>query len=298
MGLPLGWRDGPDTGPGRRLVRRRSCARAAALHGPASCEPARAGNARGAAEAAPRADSRPGSAPYVPCSAAGACALAVAARAAAASAAAAAVVAARLAGLARRGVLRPLDELLRRDELAVLVLLRRASGRSGRGPCRPPARPRRATSPRAITSSMWLTRPGPTFETWSSPSVPFFSSTNAPKSVVFTTLPVNSSPTSGSLVSAVIAAIAASPFVALGRVDEDRAVLLDVDLHLVVGLERADRLAALADHHADVLGVDLDGRDPRRVARRARVRGSPIACEHPVEDRDARLLRLLRAPAP
>ena len=60
---------------------------------------------------------------------------------------------------------------------------------------------------------MWFTRPGPTFETWSRPSVPFFSSTNAPKSVVFTTLPVNWSPTSGSLVSAVIAAIAASPFV-------------------------------------------------------------------------------------
>ena len=53
-------------------------------------------------------------------------AFAVAARAAAAAAAAAtAAVAARpvLARLARRGVLRPLDELLRRDELAVLVLL-------------------------------------------------------------------------------------------------------------------------------------------------------------------------------
>ncbi len=47
-----------------------------------------------------------------------------------------------------------------------------------------------STSPRAITSSMWPTRPGPTFETWSRPSVPFFSSTNAPKSVVFTTRPV------------------------------------------------------------------------------------------------------------
>src|SRR4051794_8055828 len=45
---------------------------------------------------------------------------------------------------------------------------------------------------------------------------------------------------------------------AVGRVDEDRAVLLDVDLHLVVGLEAADRLAALADDHADLLGIDLD----------------------------------------
>src|SRR5262249_47326703 len=41
--------------------------------------------------------------------------------------------------------------------------------------------------------------------------------------------------------------------VALGGVDEDRAVLLDVDLHLEVGLERPDRLAALPDHHAEVV---------------------------------------------
>src|SRR5262249_54556825 len=53
--------------------------------------------------------------------------------------------------------------------------------------------------------------------------------------------------------------------VAVGGVDEDRAVLLDVDLHLVVGFERANRLAALADHHADLLRVDLDRRDARRV---------------------------------
>ena len=51
---------------------------------------------------------------------------------------------------------------------------------------------------------------GPTFETCRSPSVPFFSSTKAPKSVVFTTLPVYWSPGSGSFVSDVIALIAAS----------------------------------------------------------------------------------------
>ena len=95
--------------------------------------------------------------------------------------------------------------------------------------------------------------------------MPFFSSTNAPNWVVLTTLPVYSSPTSGSLVIASIASIADAAFVAVGRVDEDRPVLLDVDLHVVLGLERADRLAALADHHADLLGVDLDRRDPRRV---------------------------------
>ena len=60
---------------------------------------------------------------------------------------------------------------------------------------------------------MWPTRPGPTFETCSRPSVPFFSSTNAPNWVVLTTLPVYVSPTSGSFVSALIAAIAASAFV-------------------------------------------------------------------------------------
>ena len=99
--------------------------------------------------------------------------------------------------------------------------------------------------------------------------MPFFSSTNAPNWVVFTTLPVNVSPTSGSFVSDVDRGDRRLRLRALGGVDEDRAVLLDVDLHLVVGLERADRLAALADDHADLLLVDLDRRDPRRVARRA-----------------------------
>ncbi len=41
-----------------------------------------------------------------------------------------------------------------------------------------------------MTSSIAATRPGPTLETCSSPSVPFLSSTNAPNWVVFTTLPV------------------------------------------------------------------------------------------------------------
>src|SRR5207302_5291850 len=79
---------------------------------------------------------------------------------------------------------------------------------------------------------------------------------------------------------------------ALGRVDEDRAVLLDVDLHLVVGLEAADRLAALADDHADLLLVDLDRRDPRRVLGelRARLRDD---LEHLLEDELTRPLRLL-----
>ncbi len=60
---------------------------------------------------------------------------------------------------------------------------------------------------------MCATLPGPTFETWSRPSVPFFSSTKAPNCVVFTTLPVNVSPTSGSFVSDSIAATASLAFV-------------------------------------------------------------------------------------
>src|SRR5215475_4724251 len=78
---------------------------------------------------------------------------------------------------------------------------------------------------------------------------------------------------------------------AVGRVDQDRAVLFDVDLDLVVGLERADRLAALADHHADLLGVDLDRRDPRRVRRELRA-ARRDRLGHPVEDELAGLLRL------
>src|SRR5581483_4559380 len=133
-----------------------------------------------------------------------------------------------------------------------------------------------STSPRWITSSMWPTRPGPTLETCSRPSVPFFSSTNAPKSVVLTTFPVYSSPTSGSFVSAWIAELAAS------------ACRPDV----VLGLERADRLAALADHHPDEVRVDLDRRDPRsRLGQLgARLRDH---LEHLVDDRVARPLGLL-----
>src|SRR5437763_100864 len=75
----------------------------------------------------------------------------------------------------------------------------------------------------------------------------------------------------------------------LGRVDQDRAVLLDVDLDVVVGLERADRLAALADHEPDLLRVDLDRRDARSV------RGElATALREHLEVRDHRLERPLR----
>ncbi|TML11525.1 MAG: hypothetical protein E6G31_11360, partial [Actinobacteria bacterium] len=79
---------------------------------------------------------------------------------------------------------------------------------------------------------------------------------------------------------------------AVGRVDEDRAVLLDVDLHLVVALEPTDRLAAFADDHPDLLGIDLDRGDPRRVLCELGARlGDRLG--HLAEDKLARALRLL-----
>src|SRR5437763_8138915 len=55
--------------------------------------------------------------------------------------------------------------------------------------------------------------------------------------------------------------------VALGPclgVDQDGAVLLHVDLRLELLGQRADRLAALADDHAELVCLDLDRADPRR----------------------------------
>ena len=51
------------------------------------------------------------------------------------------------------------------------------------------------------------------------------------------------------------------------RVHLDGAVVLDVDVRLELLRERPDRLPALADQGADLLGVDLDLLDPRRVRR-------------------------------
>src|SRR4051812_35005619 len=79
---------------------------------------------------------------------------------------------------------------------------------------------------------------------------------------------------------------------ALGGVDEDGAVLLDVDLDVVVALERADGLATLADDEADLRRVDLHRLDPRCVLceRGARLRDR---LGHLREDEGACPLRLL-----
>src|SRR5438105_10740340 len=80
---------------------------------------------------------------------------------------------------------------------------------------------------------------------------------------------------------------------AVGCVDQDRAVLLAVDLHLVVGLEAADRLAALAGHETDLLLLDLDRRAARRVLRELGA-GLRNHVEHHVEDRVAGPIRLFQ----
>ena len=68
------------------------------------------------------------------------------------------------------------------------------------------------SSPLLNTSStVAIRRPGATLEMCSSPSVPLASSTNAPNVVVLTIFPLNSSPTSTSLVIELIRATSASP---------------------------------------------------------------------------------------
>ena len=74
--------------------------------------------------------------------------------------------------------------------------------------------------------------PGEMFEMCSRPSVPLASSTKAPKVVVLTTLPVNSSPTSTSLVIDADALDERVAQLAVGRVDQDLALVVDVDLGL------------------------------------------------------------------
>ncbi len=83
----------------------------------------------------------------------------------------------------------------------------------------------------------------------------------APKVVVLTTLPANSSPTSTSFIIVRMRSTSASPSVAVGRVDEHLALVVDVDLRFELLGEPANRFAALADQHADLRRVDLDRLD-------------------------------------
>src|ERR1035437_4089102 len=69
--------------------------------------------------------------------------------------------------------------------------------------------------------------------------------------------------------------------------DLDRAVVLDVDLGAGFLLDLADHGATLADDVADLLGVDLDGDDARRVVAHLRAAGRDDRV-HLVEDRHPR----------
>src|SRR5829696_1094322 len=82
--------------------------------------------------------------------------------------------------------------------------------------------------------------------------------------------------------------------VALGArlgVDEDLALVVDVDLRLELLRQAADRLAALADEQADLVRVDLDRRDARRVLRELATRRLDDL-GHLAEDERAPLLGL------
>src|SRR5579862_8163788 len=78
---------------------------------------------------------------------------------------------------------------------------------------------------------------------------------------------------------------------AVGRVDQHLAVVVDVDLRLVLLAQAADRLAALADQQADLARVDLDLLDPRCVDAE-RLAGSADHIGHLAEDEMARLVGL------
>src|SRR3954454_8249795 len=78
---------------------------------------------------------------------------------------------------------------------------------------------------------------------------------------------------------------------AAARVDQDLALVVDVDLGLELVLQGADGLAALADEQADLVRVDLDREDPRRVGRELRARAGDRLV-HLLQDRQARLLGL------
>src|SRR5829696_8191300 len=74
-------------------------------------------------------------------------------------------------------------------------------------------------------------------------------------------------------------------------VDEDLALVVDVDLGLELLRQAADRLAALADEQADLVRVDLDRRDARRVLRELATRRLDDL-GHLAEDERAPLLGL------
>ena len=123
--------------------------------------------------------------------------------------------------------------------------------------------------------------------------MPLTSSTNAPKVVVLTTLPCERVADLGLAGHRLDLRDALLDQLAVGGVDADRAVVLDVDLSLELLGEAADRLAALADDCADLLRVDLDRLDAR--CRRAELLARTVdRLGHLAEDEEPALTGLLQ----
>src|SRR5258707_14012171 len=78
---------------------------------------------------------------------------------------------------------------------------------------------------------------------------------------------------------------------AVGRVDQHLAVVVDVDLRFELVGQAADRFATLADQQADLRVVDLDRLDARGELRELLPRSADRVV-HLAEDQRARLLRL------
>ena len=139
-----------------------------------------------------------------------------------------------------------------------------------RRPMRPRSRSTSTTrtltsSPLLSTSSTLSTRwPGETLEMCSRPSVPLASSMKAPK--------VGRLDDLADVFVADLDLLHHHPDaldervaeLAVGRVDQHLAVVVDVDLRLELLGQAADRFAALADQQADLRRIDLDRLDARR----------------------------------
>ena len=73
--------------------------------------------------------------------------------------------------------------------------------------------------------------------------------------------------------------------------DKDGAIVLDVDVHFALFLDLADHLAAGADDLADLVGIDVDGGDARRIGRQLRA-GLGDGLGHLVQDVEPAVARL------
>jgi hypothetical protein len=115
--------------------------------------------------------------------------------------------------------------------------------------------------------------------------------------VVLTTLPVMMSPTSMSLVIEVMARLTASPASCRERRCRSCRRPRCRSARRTRLAEALDRLAALADDHADLIGVDLDREDARRMYCDSSAPRLGDHGEHLVEDEQAAAAGLLEGAA-